>query len=540
MPIPRKDLSYGKESLEELLLLSNHGDLVIQSPNDYPRVDWDRADFEQLAKELGADRVSLAAATSAEKVHYIGTLISGCPPVAFISYRRSDSEIIDWVGWLRAHLEMIGYDVLLDYVDANATPGVIGVEIPRFVALLARADVFLPIITKSYAEGADRPWIFAERETAYLRAIQGRIRFVSVLKEDTALPDAWSYFFPIADVRQDPNDFTPITNLLPPLVPRLSDEEKGKAKRVVKASEQLLRSGKFAELEFFLKSNKEFEFLHEWKEFMHYALVGQDREEAAEEVLPRLELRSERIEDIQFKLAGFVRGTGATHQALQLLWQFYRGGPTTVGCYARAHHMAADILEDLGSYEAAKNHFQVVIMVVMSIEYDQPDDIDLLLSSLCGITAIALKEGDYETANRHFGTLLELLKDDVRAIPVQLARDNLAKGDIRGSQYVLNVSARSRYGKNREPIRRLPSVRNKEIHCSFCRASYSIDPTVDRICTVCGTKYPFSIPDPGFGHCPHCLYTGTSPLQLLSLDGGVSCPVCHSGVLYVEGKGGAF
>lgn len=168
---------------------------------------------------------------------------------------------------------------------------------------------------------------------------------------------------------------------------------------------------KIEDLEAFLNQHDRFQVVREWKELMHVALAMQGRDTEAEQVLPHKELRAVRMEDIQFRLAQFFREGGQFHQALRLLWQFYRGGPTTAGHCVRAHHLAGDILEDLNSYEAARNHFQLTVKLAASDEYSQPDDMELVISSLCGAASVDMKAGLPERANKLLSALSEMLKD---------------------------------------------------------------------------------------------------------------------------------
>lgn len=157
----------------------------------------------------------------------------GYPPRVFVSYRRTDTETIQWVGRLATAIEARGYRV---DVDENA----IGKERPspdelaEYIGRMALADIFLVVLCEEYlpAENGMRAWLWEEWSRLARMRNWGVAEVLTVLRsgdlEDAPAPiiRVSGTLDALVDVRDHPDDITLVVQMFPPYTGlKLTDPE---------------------------------------------------------------------------------------------------------------------------------------------------------------------------------------------------------------------------------------------------------------------------------------------------------------------------
>lgn len=516
----RKSKTLQAETLEDLLISNGMFDAIDES-SGYARVDFNRLDFDELVEKFGADRASLAYFGSLSR-EYIGKpTMGGYPPTIFISYRRESDEIIEWVNLLAEYLNNEGYGVLLDSIWVGDINTGIRDEIPKFLSNIHRANIFLPIITKGYVEGTSRPWIHAERETALLQALELEISIVNVLLDEIELPDAGSYFFETLNLTDDRLRFDKIIDKLPKVHPIYTKAEKEKILSLLFEYHEMMVKYQYSDIIESINASP-FKELTEFKEFLCIAYALNGDEENARLIMPFTELTSQRKSKFRLGFCKSLLKLGARGESLRFLWPLFRDfGSNECGA---AHAIAGEILEDADNLQSALNHYAIAASTV--------EDENLKAEAYFSLAAVYLKMSLKSDAENILSFLAKSIEMPYKIV-VEAVLAALKDGNIFDAQHMVNVSLRMKRGKNREPVTQRKTARHIKLQCTYCKSSYIIDPTEERICTLCSSPYLWSMPElnSGVGHCPHCCYNAFSRIDLLEKGIQVGCPVCRQGVL---------
>ncbi len=527
------------------------------------------ADLETIRKYLkiyGSLTVRLALFHTAviEKLKIPKT--QGYPPGIFISYRWENEEHKKWVLDLANYLKSIGYKVFLDQYDVDLNPESFH-EIPNFISSIALCNYFLVIISPGYldrtlARKGKTSWVFDEYQQALHLVKAGKIKLRAVLSEGKGWLNVCDMFNTV-DMRGGKEEFHRIHRIFPPFNGVvLSEQEKNRYLDFLIEVDHLQEAGSFDLAldmldakanfqEFFEVKLRRMKSLYNLRHFDQSASIAADLIK-----FPELEIQTTiDIAEILYNCKKYLpalKKLVLLRKAFKLRETFslrsdnlelginyfdiYSGlidKRFILGC----HFLIGNILEDMGSYIGAVNHFSYALTLI-----NDKNNIDK--STLLNNIGFAYRNAKkYEKAIQFFEKSINVNPHNV------MPYENLAitlwtsGSKIEGQKIAEDSSKRfPNYGEKflemakfmslREPKKPykvdVESTNNSIFLCDECNAEFEIDTKIQSICGDCGSVKPRQDVN-----CRYCDNDGVVPLLMLDLPSlaNIFCPICLKGVI---------
>ncbi|GAA0248681.1 tetratricopeptide repeat protein [Cryptosporangium japonicum] len=501
------------------------------------------ATVESAIDRYGLLKIRRAALNSAVRDLARRPKLRGYPPRIFVSYRWDDEAGHEWIRNLVHHLRERGYHVELDQEHLDVI-GPHGIEIGPFVARVIDCHIFLRVVTRKLLADDAREWLVEEQQLATLAEHTGQ-RQIDVTKETRPGPRRRSGAFSLdemlkdghgvtvsafperravetIDLSADPSDLTPLNRLAEYRGLVLSPDEEARLLALIERADPLLDAGD-GDGDTVLQLLAQHENLAATDEYDQLranalALVGATSAAVAtaDAVLVRGSASYQTSRDLCFLLLEL----GRPRVALRALGTIRRPGSALDWSIAG---LIGDILDDLGSYQAAINHYrhtasapgehhnEARAAALGNLGYVYLIRLGDAPSALPLLRAAVESDPRHESAWANLVTALAALDrlEDARAAAHrglrQVGRSESLRTLAQDPETPLPLP---------DPVRLPPATHA----CGTCGAGYVLTSTV-RTCTACGTSYA------DHPWCPCCRHPAT-----LS-DSGSRCPTCLDGVV---------
>ncbi len=519
--------------------------------------------IREYIKEYGRLSVRLAFFHNAVIEKLKLPKIQGYPPGIFISYRWENDEHKKWVLSLANYLKGIGYKVFLDQYDVDLNPESFH-EIPNFISSIASCHYFLIVISPGYldrvlARKGQTSWVFDEYQQALHLVKSGKLKLRAVVVEGNEWLNVCDSFNTV-NLSSYNEDFSRIHQIFPTYQKVvLSDDENNKLIEFLQKIDDLQKLNSFKSALELIHSNRKFlnyfeVRLRQMKSLFYLGEFDKSASIAIEIINePELEFqtiieiveilyRCKKYEPALKKLVLLRKALkhrdtfNVRSDNLNMRVNYFDTYPSLVdeSFILMCHFLIGNILEDLGSYIGAVNHFKYSLS---KINNENHVDQSTLLNNI----GFAYKNGRmYEEAIYFFNKSIEKnpnhvlpyenLAISLREIGKKSEALSIASALDKFPDYGAKFLNLVRFIQADEPLNHIPEKNDllniTTYSCSSCNAEYSIDSEVHKICGDCG-----SIELKQNKYCKFCSNDGSIPLFMLKIPAlaNVLCPICLKG-----------
>lgn len=492
-------------TLAALLFQGNLPDLTIQ---------------EAIAK-FGIERVFQAALGTVRLERFSSRLPFHFPPTVFVSYRRSTPAVEAWVKRLVEYIRGRGHDAKFDMEN----PIVDYMSIPTFVSNLAHSDTVVLVNTGAYAADKQRLWIKEERHDALLTALDGHCDLLVLRCDDMPLADEWMEFFPTVSAQTDSDQFDYLDEYFPK-IPVLGPAQTGHINNVLADIKERMWKEQDGSLLAKLESEPHLMLAPRAQELLAYLKPALRRSGNDTSLAERF---IERLTGRRIAFARFMAERSSVASAITSLRPLLRSndqrGP-------EAHRIIGSILEELGQYNGARNHFKAGVFQ----QFTQRRSIPIF--HIYGIISCSLKlfEGAQAISLLHGLSACDEFKAQDANV-VQRAIDAASQEKFSEAIWVVDHDLRQlQRGVDVHRFTEQDPV-SAYISCPACKCEFDISSTRYHVCACCSCSYadPLAVSDPeGFLNCPVCSHTGEISIQVIMRGIETRCAMCGVGQLELK------
>jgi tetratricopeptide (TPR) repeat protein len=482
---------------------------------------------EEAMRAWGDRTVWAALLHIGVKAEYLASVHGNHPAKVFLSYRWEGDEHVEWVVSLAEQLRHSGYEVLLDrwnFVERS-------VDVPKFVARMAACDVVLMVVTHGYMDavrGVEKPdgsiydgWVFDEFRLMKELQTVGRIEVVGLLRSGNSRPGICTRFIDVSTTAGTDH----IAGAIGYSRQALSEAKKSRLGELVDSARRPPHSTLPAALRE-MQADPELEATPEFAVLAARYLALTGRHSEARGLCEEAVARSRDIRTV-LDAAEVMNAAGSGGRALRMLMPFAHHGVAA----AQTHFIMGNILDDMDSLIASRNHFRYGTVLTD----DEPNQwLDL--------GYVAFRGGDVAEAELSLRKALQLEPSSRRAYE-NLYLLFLAQGASSEARAVAEQATQQLgdfpseapaaiIDERRGWLRARRLAATMHARCSVCTGSYP-DTEGMLVCGDCGTVYSPSaqglVPS-----CPCCSNNGFTPMALgatSSAGTAVECPICHEGTL---------